>query len=222
MIKESYATAEKSSIQKRIAKVYSYVGASLLAATVGAYIGTQIAPMITGITYWLLIGLEFVFLLSLMFMKKAQTENSLAAFLLFGFTFTTGLVMGPTMAILLASSAGTNVLINALLSTAVAVGGLSLFALNTKKDFTVYYQMAFIALIGLIVVSLINIFMGSTILQTIISYISLLLFSFYLIMDTQTLIKGQYSSPIIMAVSIYIDILNIFLSLLQIFSGDRD
>jgi len=222
MTRETYAVKERTELQKRIAKVYSYVGASLLAATAGAYMGTQIAPMITGVTYWLLIGLEFVFLLTLLFMKKAQTENNLAIFLLFGFTFTTGLVLGPTIAILLASAAGTTILINALLSTSVAVGALSLFALNTKKDFTVYYQMAFIALIGLIIVSVINIFMGSTILQMIIAYVSLLLFSLYLIMDTQTLIRGEYSSPIIMAVSIYIDILNIFLSLLQIFSGNRE
>ena len=220
MTHEMIGSFEKK--KSAVAKVYGYVGSSLLAATAGAYFGSNIATMITGLTYWLLVGVEFVFLLTLLFMKKAQGENNLAVFLLFGFTFTSGVVLGPTIAMLLASTAGTAVLINSLLATSVAVGALSLFAINTKKDFTVYYQMAFIALIGLIVVAVVNLFMQSTILQMAIAYFSLLLFSFYLIMDTQRMLKGAYKSPIIMAVDIYIDILNIFISLLQIFSGNRE
>lgn len=217
-------TYEINSLSKKkdtVAKVYGYVGASLLAATAGAYLGSHIVYMILGLRYWLLIGLEFAFLLTLLYMKKAQGENPLAIFLLFGFTFTSGVVLGPTIAMLLTSTAGISVLINSLLTTSIAVVSLSFFAFNTKKDFTVYYQMAFIALIGLIVVSIVNLFIHNTLLQMAIAYFSLLLFSFYLIMDTQRMLKGAYRSPIIMATNIYIDILNIFLALIQIFSGNR-
>ena len=205
-----------------MAKIYSYIGTSLVAASAGAFIGTQMGQTLAGGVYWLLVIIEFAFLLSLFFMKKAQTEGPLAIFLLFGFTFVSGLTLGPTLSILLSTPAGASILINTLLTTGVAVGGLSFFAINTKKDFSVFSQIMFVALIALIVVSVINIFIGSSLLQMIIAWVGVILFSFYLIWDTQKIVKGEYHSPIIMAASVYIDILNIFLSILQLFISFED
>jgi len=214
------AVLSHSKTKEKLVKVYQYVGASLLAATAGAYLGTQFAPAITGAVYWGAIILEFVFLISLLVARKAQAETGLAIFLLFGFTFLSGVVLGPTFAILLATPTGAQILINTLLTTGIVVGGLSVFAMTTKKDFTVFSQIMFIALLGLVALSIINLFMHNPIMQMVIAWAGVVIFGGYLVIDTQRLLKEDYRSPIHMAASLYLDILNIFLSLLQIFMGN--
>lgn len=53
-------------------------------------------------------------------------------------------------------------------------------------------------------------------MQLIIASVSAILFSFYILYDTQNIIKGEYETPIEGAVALYLDILNLFISLLQI------
>jgi len=113
---------------------------------------------------------------------------------------------------------------NAFLMTSVAFGGLTMFAMNTKKDFTMMGKMLFIALIVMIVAGVINIFLGSPILQLMLAGAGALLFSFFILYDTQNIIKGAYDSPVSAAASLYLDFLNLFVSLLQILGifGGKD
>lgn len=110
----------------------------------------------------------------------------------------------------------------AILMTMVVVIGISIFSFQTKYDFTVYNLFAFVA--GLIFLSfgIITIFLHSVVLQVLYSAIGTLLFSFYLIIDTQMIIGGQHKnniSPeeyIFAAITLYTDILNIFLFILDL------
>jgi modulator of FtsH protease len=100
--------------------------------------------------------------------------------------------------------------------TTVAFGGLSIFAMNTKRDFSTMGKMLFITLIVIVVAGLINIFLGSPILQLAIASISSILFSAFILYDTQNIIRGAYETPIEGAIALYLDFLNLFVSLLQI------
>ncbi len=195
-----------------IKQTYQLLAASLIAAATGAYIGIQMAPTIAT-WYWGLVILEFAVLIGLYFTKDKPGINLI---MLFAFTFLTGLTLTPLLSAILAMPAGASILTNALLLTAVAVGGLSLFAMNTTKDFTFMGKFLMIALIIMIVAGLINIFLGSPLLQLILAAAGALVFSGFILYDTQNLLKGNFGSPVEAAIALYLDILNLFISILQL------
>lgn len=210
---EQSAQREATSARATFVKqTYQLLAASLLAATAGAYIGTNSASLLSGGAYWIAVIAEFACLFGLMFARK---NAKLALILLFAFTFISGLVLGPTLARYIGAGMG-NVITQAFLMTTVAFGGLSVFAMNTKRDFSAMGKFLFIALIVIIVASLINIFVGSSMLSLAVSSAGALIFSAYILYDTQNIIRGAYDSPVLAAVSLYLDILNLFISLLHI------
>lgn len=191
-----------------VKQTYQLLTASLVAATAGAYIGVDYIKTFS----WMLLIVEFALLFGLMFSKK---NPSLALVMLFGFTFVSGLTLGPVLNTYIGAGMG-NIITQAFLMTAVAFGGLTVFAFNTKKDFSAMGKMLFITLIVIVVASLLNLFFQSALLATVVAAIGTILFSAYILYDTQMIIRGGYDSPVLAAVALYLDILNLFISLLQL------
>ena len=207
-----YARPSESSLGLFIKQTYQLFAASLLAASAGAYVGIGMASTIAS-WFWGLVILEFVFLFGL---YAAKRKAGLNMALLFGFTFLSGLTLTPLLSSVLGMKGGASIVANAFILTTVAFGGLSVFAMNTKRDFTTMGQMLFITLIVVVVAGLINIFFHSPILQLAIASISSILFSAFILYDTQNIIRGAYETPIEGAIALYLDFLNLFVSLLQI------
>ncbi|MCV6608928.1 MAG: Bax inhibitor-1/YccA family protein, partial [Campylobacterales bacterium] len=187
--------------------------ASLLAGTVGAYIGLGMAATVASF-YWGFVILEIALIFGLNFAVKKSPNLGLVV--LFGFTFVSGLTLAPLLSSVLGMQGGAGIVANAFLMTTAAFGGLSLFAMNTDKDFSTMGKMLFIGLIVIIVGGVVNIFMQSTMFQLLIAGASSILFSFFILYDTQNIMRGNYDSPIIAASALYLDFLNLFVSLLQI------
>jgi len=203
-----------------VKQTYQLFAASLLAASVGAYVGLGFAATIASM-YFVFVILEFVFLFGLFAAKKKAGLNLV---LLFGFTFLSGLTLAPLLTSILGLSGGGGIIANAFMLTTVAFGSLSVFAMNTKRDFSAMGKMLFITLIVIVVAGLINIFLKSPMMQLVIASISSILFSAFILYDTQNIIKGRYETPIEGAIALYLDFLNLFISLLQIlgFLSSRD
>jgi len=202
----------QSSMAVFIKQTYQLFAASLLAASAGAYVGIGMAGFVAS-WYWGFVILEFVFLFLLYAAKRKAGLNMM---LLFGFTFLSGLTLAPLLSSILGIKGGASIVANAFILTTVAFGGLSVFAMNTKRDFSAMGKMLFITLIVVVVAGLINIFFQSPILQLAIASISSILFSAFILYDTQNIIKGAYETPIEGAIALYLDFLNLFVSLLQI------
>ncbi|PNF39351.1 hypothetical protein B7P43_G01508 [Cryptotermes secundus] len=106
--------------------------------------------------------------------------------------------------------------------------GLTIFAMQTKWDFTVMGGGLFVALIILIIFGIVAIFIPGKIMNLIYASCGALLFSLYLIYDTQLMIGGEHKysiSPeeyIFAALSLYLDIVNIFLYILRIIGASRE
>lgn len=199
-----------------IKQTYQLFAASLLAATVGAYVGifALASFFIESLaTFWILFAVELGLFFALMYKKK---EAPLNLILLFAFTFCSGLTLTPLLISVLALPAGGIIIAQAFALTTVAFTGLSIFAMNTKKDFTVMGKALFIVLLVVIAASLINIFLHSSVFSLIISSVSAILFSFYILYDTQNIIRGNYETPIEGAVALYLDFVNLFINLLNI------
>lgn len=210
---QSYA---QSSLSAFIKQTYQLFAASLLSATAGAYTGIYFLASFlihNKILFWGLVIVEFALLFGLM---AAKRKVGLNLALLFAFTFISGLTLTPLLYSILGMPSGAAIVAQAFTLTTVAFGGLSLFAMNTKRDFTTMGKMLFITFIVVFVAAIINIFMQSPIFQLAIASVSAILFSAFILYDTQNIIRGNYETPVEGAVALYLDFVNLFTSLLQI------
>jgi uncharacterized protein len=115
--------------------------------------------------------------------------------------------------------------------TAATFGAVSIYGYTTKRDLTQLGSFLIMGVIGLVIASIVNAFLGSTGLQFAISVLAVLIFTGLTAYDTQQLKDNYYSnaqggeetlgrSAIMGALSLYLDFINIFIALLQLF-GDR-
>jgi len=215
-----YSTTHQiTDINAFVKRTYQLLAGSLIAGAVGAYVGMgfvgNMVNYATGsltFTYWGAVILEFILLFGV-YMAKNKTPLNLV--LLFAFTFMTGFTLAPTLAMFIAADMG-YVIGEAFGLTAVAFAALTIFAMNTKRDFTTMGKILFIALIIIVVAGIANIFLHLPMLQLAIASAGAVLFSFFILYDTQNIIRGNVSSEIEAAVALYLDFLNLFISLLQI------
>jgi len=209
------AQAEVSSLSESrvgfLRKVYQLLALSMIVAALGAYLTLPFAAAV--IKYkWVIFGAEFLVLFFGLGMSRGKPGLNL--FMLFLFTFLTGVSLVPLLASIIGMGKA-HVIGTAFLGTSVLFGALSLFAINSKTDFSSWGKPLFITLIVVIVMSIINIFLGNGILGVIINAVVLLLFGLFTIYDTQNIVNGAYDSAVDAAVSLYIDFLNMFTVILQ-------
>jgi modulator of FtsH protease len=204
-----------------IKQTYQLLAASMVAAAAGAYVTMPYAEAVMQYR-WVIFGFELFMLFIGLGMTKNKPGLNMAA--LFAFTFTTGVSLVPLFALLIGAGKGA-VIGNAFLMTAVLFGALSLFAINTKSDFSSWGKPLFITLIVVVIASLVNMFLlQSPMMHVVITAGVLLLFGIFTIYDTQNIANGAYDSPVDAAVSLYLDFLNMFTALLQllgIFGNDE-
>jgi len=105
--------------------------------------------------------------------------------------------------------------------TAAITIGLTIFAMQTKIDFTIYYQLAFVLLLCLCLFGFTFAFTSFAPLQRVYAAFGALLFSFFIVIDTQLILGGgrfQLSPEeyVLAALTLYMDIINLFLKLLQL------
>ncbi|XP_017780361.1 PREDICTED: protein lifeguard 1-like isoform X3 [Nicrophorus vespilloides] len=112
--------------------------------------------------------------------------------------------------------------------TAAVCLGLTLFAFQTKWDFTMMGGILFVAVIILLIFGIVAIFVKSKILSMVYASLGALIFSIYLIYDTQMMMGGNHKysiSPeeyVFAALNLYLDIINIFMYILTIIGAARD
>ncbi len=203
--------SENRDIASFIKQTYQLFAGSLLVGAAGAYVGMDI-PAIKEF-YWIFVILEFALIFGIGF---ARNKPGLNIFMLFAFALVSGLTMSVIVGQYISMGAS-SVVVNALILTTVAFGGLSIFAMNTTKDFTTMGKFLFITLIVIVVASLLNVFwLHNPWMQVVIASISAILFSAFILYDTQNIINGNYATPVDGALALYLDFINLFISLLEI------
>lgn len=142
-------------------------------------------------------------------------------------------LMGLSLSFIFAVYTGASIS-STFLATAAAFAGLSLYGYTTKRDLSGFGSFLMMGLIGLIVASLINIFLASSAVAFAISVIGVLIFAGLTAYDTQA-IKGMYlqhaqsgdaewlgKSSVMGALQLYLDFINLFMFLLQFLGNQRD
>lgn len=151
-----------------------------------------------------------------------RASTAVVAGMFFLYAALTGVTFSTLFLVYTASSIGAVFFI-----TAGAFAGLSAVGYFTKTDLGSIGRFAIFAVIGLILASVVNIFLQSTPLQWLISVVGVLVFGALTAYDTQKL-KQMFASgeahanlPLVGALVLYLDFVNMFLFLLQIFGGRR-
>ena len=172
----------------------------------------------------MLAPLAFVFGLSAA-VHRMQPATARLVFLAFA------AVMGLSISSIFLVFTGTSIA-RTFFVTAASFGALSLWGYTTKRDLSGWGSFLFMGLIGIIIASIVNLFLGSTALQFAVSVIGLLVFAGLTAYDTQRL-KATYDyvagdavaagrASIIGALQLYLDFINIFMFLLQFMGSSRE
>ncbi len=216
---QNVSFAAETALVNFVKTTYKFFAASLLFATIGAIIGLMNFQAVVQYR-WVFFILEIAAFFGLMFSKSKPGLNIA---MLFIFTTLTGVTLVPLLGFVIAKS-GLNAIWQALGMSTIIFAVMSIFAIKTKSDLANIGKMLFIALIVVVVCSLINLFLGSPMFQVIIASACAILFSVFVAYDTQNMLKGLYDSPVDAALSLYLNFLNIFVSILQLMGllGNRD
>lgn len=163
--------------------------------------------------------------LALIWLVLPRTENSAAGLaVVFGITGLMGLGLGPMLSHYLAIPGGGQLVATALGGTGVVFLGLSAYALTTKRDFSFMGGFLFVGMMVVLVAMIANLFLEIPAMSLAISAVVVLLMSGMILFDTSRIINGGETNYIRATVSLYLDIYNLFVSLLQLltaFSGDE-
>jgi FtsH-binding integral membrane protein len=189
----------------------------LVAATAGFFaLGCYAGRDLSGgwSIFWFIAG--FACLIGLNFARRASAGVSIALLMAMGLLF--GLGMGPAVAYYTATSP--RAVWQAAGATALFVAGFGTYGYATKRDLSVVGRVSFFALLGLIIASIVLIFIRIPGADRAFSIIGLVIFAGLTMYDFQRLRRARdlTSAPVI-AASIFLDALNVFLFFLRIFSG---
>ena len=212
-------------------KVYGTMSVGMLLTFLTAWaVGNNdamMATLFTGMTRWIVM---FAPLIMVFAFGAAINKMSAAAAQLFFYAFAA--VMGVSISYIFVLYTDFSIA-QVFLTTSIAFAGLSLWGYTTKKDISGWGSFLIMGVIGLIVASIINIFLGSPAIMFAISIIGVLIFAGLTAYDTQS-IKNEYlahahqgdsewlgKSAIMGALRLYLDFINMFMFLLSIM-GNRE
>ncbi|WMY96217.1 MAG: Bax inhibitor-1/YccA family protein [Arsenophonus sp.] len=217
-------------IQTYMSQVYGWMTVGLLLTTFVSWYAINNSNIISylAVHSWMLIGLiiaEIGLVIGLSFLLPTLSAGAATAmFMLYS------MLTGITTSLVLISYTGASI-VSTFFVTAAMFGSLSLYGYSTKRNLSSMRIFLFMAIIGIIIASLVNIWLRSAGLMLIISYFSVLIFSALTAYDTQKLknMGSQIDSSdqdnmrkyaIVGALTLYLDFINLFLMLLRIV-GDR-
>jgi FtsH-binding integral membrane protein len=131
-------------------------------------------------------------------------------------------LMGLSLSVIFIAYAMTSIF-TAFMGAAVLFGTMSFYGYFTKRSLEGMGSFLFVALIAIIIASLINLFIGSTVMQMVISAVSILIFLGFTAYDTQQIreavsVDGEdsVSTEVLGALNLYLDFINLFINLLQL------
>ena len=219
----AYRTATE--INSAMSRVYGHMGLAVLVSMIVSYfVGTNpalLAFFFTGALKWIVIFAPLVAVLAVSFAMDRFSKESLTIFL-HGFAALMGLSFATIFAVFNMGS-----IVSSFMSAAILFGVMSFYGYFTKKNLDSIGQYMFVGLIAIIIASIVNIFVGSTVMQMVISAIAVIVFLGLTAYDTQRIremvsVDNDGKAEVMGALTLYLDFINLFISLLQLFGGRKE
>jgi len=227
----SISQAKQDAASIFLAKVFNWMAMGLGITGVTAYFAasTGLANVIIGSPLFLIIGIGTIGLVFFLSARIDKIQAGTASTLFIVYSLMNGLFFSTIFLRYTGSSiAGT------FLITAGMFGAMAVYGLITKRDLSGWGSFLFMGLIGIIIASIVNIFLKSPGMYWVISMIGVLVFTGLTAYDVQKIKRmgeegimqqGQAAitkGSIMGALALYLDFINLFLMLLRFFGGSRD
>jgi len=202
---------------------YWLLSLSLIPTVLGAWFGVAsgIGMAFTGGLGFIL---AFAVMMGFIFAIEKNKNSAAGVPILLGFTFFMGIMMSRLIAMTLGFRNGPELIMTAFGGTAGVFLAMATLSSVIKRDLSGMQQWLFVGVLVLLFGSVINMFVGSGTGMLVLSMLSIGIFSAYMLFDLKRIVDGGETNYITATLAIYLDIINIFQSLLMILTslaGDR-
>jgi FtsH-binding integral membrane protein len=219
-----YRSAEE--VNSAMSRVYGYMSLAVIVSMLVSYfVGTSpelLKFFFTGILKWIVIFAPLAAVFGVAMILARSPGKSTALLCLYGFAALMGLSFATIFAVFTMGS-----IVSAFMGAAILFGVMSFYGYFTKQSLDSLGKFMFIGLIAIIIASVVNIFIGSTVMQMVISALAIIIFLGLTAYDTQQIremvsVDSSSAVEVTGALTLYLDFINIFLNLLNLFGNKND
>ena len=218
----SYRSAGE--INSAMGRVYGHMSLAVIVSMLVSYcVGTSpelLQFFFTGVLKWIVIFAPLAAIFGVSYVLGNNPSKGVAQLCLHGFAALMGLSFATIFAVFNMGS-----IVSAFMGAAILFGVMSVYGYFTKKDLSSMGRIMFVGLIAIVIASIVNIFIGSTVMQMVISALAIIIFLGLTAYDTQQIredlsVNTTPAAEVSGALTLYMDFINLFINLLQLF-GDR-
>ena len=211
---QNIQTETVSSENKVLSNTFNLTALALFFSSIVGFSSNALGLTAAISNIWVFLAL-FVGAIFLIFYVSKNADSGKGVFGVFAFAGIYGLMLDPLVSQAIAVNSGA--VTSALLSTAIITLLMSIYARTTKKDLSGLGSYLFVGIIALIIASIINIFLGSSVLHFAISAIGTLIFSLYILYDVNRIVTGGETNYVSASLGMFINIVGLFVHLLNLF-----
>ena len=220
----SYRSAEE--VNSAMGRVYGHMSLAVIVSMLVSYfVGTSpelLQFFFTGVTKWIVIFAPLAAIFGVSYVLGNNPTKEVAQLCLHGFAALMGLSFAMIFAVFTMGS-----IVSAFMGAAILFAVMSGYGYFTKRSLDSMGKFMIVGLIAIIIASIVNIFIGSTVMQMVISALAIIIFLGLTAYDTQQIreMVSVDTSPAVEvsgALTLYMDFINLFLNLLQLFGGRKD
>ncbi|MFO1330305.1 MAG: Bax inhibitor-1 family protein [Rubrivivax sp.] len=202
--------------QRVLRNTYALLALSMLPTVLGAWFGMStglaaaMSPMV-GLVVFLAGAYGFMFAI-----EKYKNSGAGVALLL-GFTFFMGVMLARLLGLVLSKGNGASLVMMAFAGTSAVFFGMALLSTMIKRDLSGLSRFLFIGAIGVMVVGIANVFIGSGALMLTLSVLVVFIFSAFILVDLKRVRDGEETNYVTATLGVYLSLYNVFQSLLAMF-----
>jgi FtsH-binding integral membrane protein len=223
---ESVAYRSADQINSAMGRVYGHMSLAVVVSMIVSYfVGTTpelLTFFFTGAMKWLVIFAPLVAIMAFAWAADNFGKTQLQLFL-HGFAALMGLSMATIFAVFTMGS-----IVSAFMGAAILFAVMSGYGYFTKQSLDSLGKFMFVGLIAIVIASIVNIFIGSTVMQMVISALAIIIFLGLTAYDTQKIREAVSvgddtgREEVMGALTLYMDFINLFINLLQLFGVKKD
>ena len=220
----NYRSADE--VNAAMGRVYGHMSLAVVVSMLVSYfVGTTpelLQFFFTGVLKWIVIFAPLAAIFGVSYVLGNNPTKEVAQLCLHGFAALMGLSFSMIFAVFTMGS-----IVSAFMGAAILFAVMSGYGYFTKRSLDSVGKFMIVGLIAIIIASIVNIFIGSTVMQMVISALAIVIFLGLTAYDTQQIreMVSVDTSPAVEvsgALTLYMDFINLFLNLLQLFGGRKD
>ena len=211
-------------INSAMGRVYGHMSLAVIVSMIVSYfVGTTpelLQFFFTGVMKWIVIFAPLVAIFGVAMVLGNEPTKEVAQLCLHGFAALMGLSFAMIFAVFTMGS-----IVSAFMGAAILFGTMSFYGYFTKRSLDGLGQFMIVGLIAIVIASIVNIFIGSSVMAMVISALAIIIFLGLTAYDTQKIreelsVDTTPAAEVRGALTLYMDFINLFINLLQLF-GDR-